>query len=311
MPISYLEPLRRAWGRMKVILFRPFDLWKWVVIGFTAWMAGILEGPSGSGPRAQWNAGGHPHADPRAILEALRQACTQAWDSIRSLFERWPAAVLVLLLIPIVLAILLALLWLSSRFKLIYLDNVIQNCAAVAEPWRRLGRLGDSLFAWRLGFGLAAIATGLVLSALFVWLAVVTDGAPWTASVLVVVFAALFFLAFFVALAYTWLFLESFVVPIMYRLNLPAMAAWREFLPLFSAEPLRFVLYGLFVLGLFLLVGLGVLIVGLATCCIGFLVLALPYVGVVLLLPLYVTYRLLGPEFIAQFDSRFDLGPAR
>jgi hypothetical protein len=65
------------------------------------------------------------------------------------------------------------------------------------------------------------------------------------------------------------------------------------------------------VLGLFLLGGLGVVAVSLATCCIGFLILALPYVGVVLLLPLHVTYRLLGPEFIAQFDPRFDLGLAR
>ncbi len=39
------------------------------------------------------------------------------------------------------------------------------------------------------------------------------------------------------------------------------------------------------------------------TCCI----VALPYVGTVILLPLYVTYRLFSVEFLAQFDPGFDL----
>ena len=41
----------------------------------------------------------------------------------------------------------------------------------------------------------------------------------------------------------------------------------------------------------------------LLTCC----VLALPYIGTVLLLPIIVTYRILSLEFLAQFDPGFDL----
>jgi len=33
----------------------------------------------------------------------------------------------------------------------------------------------------------------------------------------------------------------------------------------------------------------------------------LPYVGTVILLPFYVTYRLFSVEFLAQFDPGFDL----
>jgi len=113
--------------------------------------------------------------------------------------------------------------------------------------------------------------------------------------------------AFIIIVAYTTLFLEAFVVPIMYRLGIPATAAWREFLPILQAQALPFILYGLFVLALFIGVGLGIAAVGFATCCIGFFLLWLPYIGVVFLLPLHVTYRLLGPEFLAQFDPRFDL----
>jgi hypothetical protein len=46
---------------------------------------------------------------------------------------------------------------------------------------------------------------------------------------------------------------------------------------------------------------------GLATCCIGWLVLAIPYLGTVILLPVYVTARALGPEFLAQYGAEWRL----
>ena len=66
-------------------------------------------------------------------------------------------------------------------------------------------------------------------------------------------------------------------------------------------------LYGLFVLLLSVIVGAAVAAAGLATCCVGFLFLALPYVGQVILLPVYVTFRGLGPEFLAQFGPDYDV----
>ena len=41
MNIQFFEPLTRAWERMKHILWRPFDLAKWLVLGFSAWLAGL------------------------------------------------------------------------------------------------------------------------------------------------------------------------------------------------------------------------------------------------------------------------------
>jgi hypothetical protein len=63
------------------------------------------------------------------------------------------------------------------------------------------------------------------------------------------------------------------------------------------------VLYAIFV---FVLVFLFVCLFALAcvlTCCI----VALPYVGTVILLPFYVTYRIFSLEFLSQFDPDFDL----
>jgi hypothetical protein len=314
MPIAYVEPLRRAWRRMKTILFGPFSLPKWVFIGFSAWVAGLLDGAGGGGgggPKGEWK-GPSPHgADPRAVGEGLRDGLQEIGRGIHHLWEQWPGAALLLLLIPLALVLLLALVWLTSRFKFIYLDNVVRNSDAIAEPWHRLGRLGDSLFFWRVGFGLVAMLVAGLLTLLFGGLAIATSGGRWTASVIVLGFGAIFLVAFIIIAAYTALFLKAFVVPIMYRLGIPAMAAWREFLPMLQAQTLPFVLYGLFVLGLFLAVGIGIVAFSMATCCIGWLLLAFPYVGTVLLLPLHVTYRLLGPEFLAQFDPRFDLFAVR
>ena len=47
MQIGYIEPFSRAWDRMKIALFNPFSLNKWFVIGFNAFLAGLLDGYHG------------------------------------------------------------------------------------------------------------------------------------------------------------------------------------------------------------------------------------------------------------------------
>lgn len=49
-----------------------------------------------------------------------------------------------------------------------------------------------------------------------------------------------------------------------------------------------------------------VMVIGFATCCVGFALLALPYISVVILLPIYVYFRLLGVNFMRQCGADFD-----
>jgi len=49
MNVQFMEPLSRAWKRMTIALFKPFDLHKWLVIGFSAFLAGLMEHNGGSG----------------------------------------------------------------------------------------------------------------------------------------------------------------------------------------------------------------------------------------------------------------------
>ena len=295
MNIAFFEPLNRAWERMKHILWRPFDLAKWLVLGFSAWLAGLADGAGGGGWKYVFDEEDFPG----------RHAIHSGGDAFRDAGEALIWLPIIFVVIMAIAAILLVVLWLSSRAKFIYLDNVIHNRAQIVEPWHRLRDLGNSLFLWRLGFVVACGLIVLVLLLLFFAPAATLSFSDALAglSYAAMIFGVLIMIVLGLIAAFVALLLEGFVIPIMYKFDLKATEAWRYFLPWIKSRPLPFVLYGLFVLvlGFLVVVVFGILCV--LTCCI----VALPYVGTVILLPIWVTYRLFSVEFLAQFDPGFDL----
>jgi hypothetical protein len=67
--VSVTVPLGQAIDRVKLVLFRPFDLGKWFVIGFCAWLAQL--GETGFG--GNFNFGGGHH-DGRGFHREFEQA---------------------------------------------------------------------------------------------------------------------------------------------------------------------------------------------------------------------------------------------
>lgn len=300
--IGYLAPLRVAWHRTREMLFHPVEPRTWLVLGFAAWLAGLLEGTGGgAGNFGTGKTGGARHG-----AEVLRGA----WQ--RLLEHPWLAA-LIVVGVAGTLAVLLLLLWLSSRAKFVYLDSVVTRRPAIVEPWRRTRQLGNSLFLWRLGFFAAALLAAVTLGTVLYVAAGGLDGFGFTTarSTLMTVLAAAAGLLLAIAVAFVALFLDSFVVPLMAHGNLGASAAWAVFLPWLEAYTGSFVLYALFVLALWIGVALAVVVAGFATCCMVFLLLAVPYVGTVALLPVHLTYRLFSLAFLAQFDPGLDLAGLR
>ncbi len=286
MKVGYVEPLSRAFERMRRILFEPFDLVKWLVLGFSAWLAKLASG-----------LGGGPNG--------MVDSSNVSRHGVDRFFEHLWVLPLVALAVLIVLAFVVLLVWISSRAKFVFLDNVVHDRARVVEPWSRYRRLGNSLTWWRLGFGLACLAFVVVVLAATVGPAM---AAGWHDAFAGLSFAAVFvavliMAVFAVCAAYVSLFLDSFVVPIMYRFDLKATEAWRALLPWLSSHGGWFLLYGLFILALALGLGVVFLLVCMVTCCIA----ALPYVGTVIFLPVWVTYRAFSVEFLAQLHSDFDL----
>jgi hypothetical protein len=290
MRIAYFEPLSRAWERTRVILWQPFDLTKWLLLAFAAWLAGLAtdSGLAGAARADSGRGGWHGFAD--------------AWHELAS-NAVWLPLVAMGIMVGIGVAVLL--LWVSSRAKFIFLDNLVRNRGELVEPWRRHETLGNSLFLWRLCFGLACMAAALLL--LFAFLAPAAGFSVHEAlaglSVAAGFFAVVALIAFAIAAYLVSLLTDSFVVPIMYRFELGVLDGWRALLPWLKARPASFVLYALFVLLLSLIYAVFFSLFCAVTCCLA----AMPYVGTVLLLPVWVTYRLLSVEFLAQFHLDFDL----
>lgn len=302
MRIAYIAPLERGLSRMKHALFTPFDLGKWFTLGFTVFLAEIINSHNGGGGGGSSSARERIHVgldDIRDIPEAVFN-----WFADNPI---WFAACLFGLIALI--AIVLILTWLSSRGKFMFLYNVATEDAKVSKPWREYGREADSLFLWRVVFGLISLVPTVLLIGFGLRIAFeIWDGYYPTALMIIgLISLGLIALVFFIAIAYIDLFLNAFVVPIMYRERLPATGAWQRFLALFSRHPWHFILYGLVVFFLHLMVSVCLFVVGLFTCCFGLLILAIPYIGSVITLPISYTYRAFSLEYLEQFGPEYKI----
>lgn len=294
MQIAYFEPLNLAWERMKHILWRPFDLAKWLVLGFSVWLAGLADGAGGGGWK--WVM------DENDFSNHSFGNSHGSWGGAGEAFLWLP---LIFVIVMAVAAILLAILWVSSRSKFIFLDNVVHNRAEIVEPWHRFRDLGNSLFLWRVGFIVCCGLAALILMILIVAPAAASSFSDILSglSYAAMAFGVLVMILFGILAAFVALFLEGFVIPIMYKFDIKATEAWSYFLPWLKNRPLPFILYGLFVVGLAICFAVFFSLICVLTCC----VVALPYVGTVIMLPIWVTYRLFSVEFLAQFDPGFDV----
>lgn len=296
--VSLTDALAQGWNWMVRMLFRPFDIGKWFVVGFAAWLAGLASGGN-SNFGVNWDLGDNG-ADIGEVL-------SDGWDRLMS---HEAMAGMIFAAVLTLIAVILIVLWVSSRAKFIFLDDVLANRAEIAEPWARFRSAGNSLFKFRLIAGLLCVPLALGLVGLCAWLAFRPNG--WVhlegaAQVAGIVCTAVFAFGVIVTLLYVVFFLDAFVVPLMHRYNLGVLAAWRRFGTLFGAHKGWFLLSGIFVFVLFLLVGAAITVTGFMTCCLGFLLFAMPYIGTVVLLPVIVTYRAFTVAFLAQFDPELAL----
>ena len=298
MKIDFLEPLSKAVQLMKKALFRPFDVGKWFAVGFTAFLAGLLDYGGGNGTQAIFDENDH---DDERFFELPDIIMRWIEDN-----PEWVALIIVGIILLIAVFILLT--WLSSRGKFMFLDNVVHDRALVVKPWEDNKELGNSLFLWRLTYGFIVLVVFLALIGYF--FSSLYDMYTYDAiaeNVMTLVGFGLLLLAMIITTAYISLFLNDFVVPIMYKQSIKSMPAWGEFISLFSQHAGYFVLYGLLIFVLSILVFISVIILGVFTCCIGFIFLVLPYISSVVLLPISYTYRAFSVQFLEQFGPDFIL----
>lgn len=304
MIIQYINPLSRALERMKTVLFKPFNLGKWFALGFTAFLAGLMNSTGGGFGGGNYNAKSGDF-DWGAFYQL--PARIMGWISENPF---WMMVISAGIIVGIILAVVLT--WLSSRGMFMFLDNVVHNRSLIEKPWREFKAHGDSLFLWRIVFMAISVILflGLIVAAFLAAYRIYLGGNNIVSHIMLILGIAFIGLLLFLILFFIWIFLNDFVVPIMYRTGLRVNDAWRKFMALFGMYPGHFILYGFFIMGLYILVGIGVVIIGLMTCCCGFILLAIPYIGSVLILPISVTFRSLSLEYLEQFGDEYRIFPA-
>jgi len=305
--VSVINPITPAIERVKVMLFRPFDLKKWFVIGFCAWLAYLGSGGGGGGgggnPNFQYSHGQHQgDFEAREVVEEVKEFVQ---DNLHWIV---PAAVIIAVVIII---LWLVILWLNSRGRFMFLHCVAQNKAEVVNPWQKFRQHANSLFMFRIVLGVISfLLTALpVLGIVFLVIMMISEASFAFLSIPGIVILGLLVFVISIALFLVKKFTLDFVVPVMFLRTISCVAAWREFMTILSANKLRFALYLLFqiviAIAISTIIGIGACI-GCCLCCASALLLV-PYIGTVILLPLFVFRRGYSLYYLQQFGPEFDV----
>ena len=293
--ISVLDPIAPAFERVKTILFKPFDLGKWFVIGFCAWLAylGKGGGGGGNGPNFQHNV------KPDQALDQAKHFI------LENLVWIVPVAIFV---VTLMIVLWLVLTWLSSRGRFMFLHCVAENKAEVKNPWTKFRQHANSLFLFRIVLGLIgffAVVLPILLG--IVALIAVFSAAPRVGFVLGLVTLALVLFVVSIVLLLISKFTTDFVVPIMSLRTTSCIAGWRELLTILSVNKASFALYILFQIVINLCISTIVVAAVCVTCCCACCILSIPYIGTVLLLPILVFKRSYSLYYLRQFGPPFDV----
>ena len=303
--VSCRAAVSPAWQRMKTMLFRPFSLGKWFTLGVSAWLATLGEGGGSSFSgnandfRKQQGTTGPGQVDFNEVMEPIRE-----------FMSRYGEHVLMIAIALVVVGIALGLFvtWLRARGKFMFLDNVATNRSEISSPWREFSQHGNSLFWWYVLYGLACLLVFAILMGM-AFLAVVLPfmraGTFVRSAIPSIALIGTVWLIVSVIVAYISRFVEDFVIPISYHCDLTIMEAWGKFRTIFRANRGGFVIYGLFYLLLGIAATACIFLFVLATCCVGGCIMAIPYVGTVIMLPVTVFFRAYSLEYLSQYGNEF------
>jgi len=306
--VSVTAPIGLAIERVKLVLFRPFDLGRWLTIGLGAWLAGL--GRGGGGFNFNYSPGSHQgHVASGSAPPDFRAMYDRAHTFVmNNLMWIIPLAIVIVLFL-LALGILMA--WLRAHGNFMFLHCVALNKAETSVPWNKLGKQSNSLFLFNLLLGFIGMLLALPMIVLMVLagIRILNHGQPIMRVLLTLVPLVLMFLAVALVFLVIHKLTVDFVVPIMFVRGSKCRAAWSELINLVTAHVGRFVLYLLFQIVLALATFVLVVMVIFCTCCVAGCLMIIPYIGTVLLLPVLVFKRSYSLYYLAQYGPAYDAFP--
>jgi hypothetical protein len=298
--VSVIDPVEPAIGRVRQMLFAPFDLSKWFIIGFCAWLAMLGRG-GGPNFNFNFNDGRHPFGPEGPEFSAVKDAIMTHLPMI---------IIFVAFIIPIAIIIGLILCWLRSRGQFMFVHCIAGNVAEVAVPWNKFSRHGNSLFVFKFVLAIISIPVILIPVAIMIFSGIALSHTGFCAAGAAGIVTAIFLMiVIIIMLMLIAKFTDDFVVPIMFLQTSSVIAGWRTFLAILGTNKARMTLYILFQIVIWMVIGF----IGLAICLIGFCLccscclLFIPYIGTVILLPLFAFKRAYSLFYLSQFGPQFDV----
>ncbi len=292
---SCLAASSQAYARVVAVLFKPFDMTRWFSMGFCAWLA-YIGTQSGNFNSVGDNQPG-----------AFKQQMDGALDKLST---AWLHPGVVALVIGVVLlSVLFALwmCWLRSRGDFMFLHRWYRPDAPIRQCWLASQAAGRELFEWRLYFFLIAFllfALDAVLAYRFIVEPYLAAGKAWCGAMLTPTVACVTAAVLLgVAINLVSHLAKAFVVPVMYWHGVTASRAWLVVFALCNQYPGAVLCYLAWGLMCGLAAGVAILLIGLSTCCIGFIPMILPYFGAVTLLPVSLFFRGYAVCFLSQWRS--------
>jgi len=302
--IDFSKAIGNAWDRSEELLFRPFDLNKWLVLGFCAWLASYMGAGYSSGRYG--NYAGHQNGKSGYDINQFKHSIHDFLQ--HTLGPEWKVILVALIVILVLVLLLLTLLlaWLGARGQFMLLDNLVQRRFKVAQPWCEQGALADRFFFFYLvflmlwiGFVLLLVGGSLLICWPYLW-----QHKPWSWWSLPPLLAIfLVFIGSVIIVGVFFRLLLEFGIPIMYRTRCGTREACRRVWKLMTTHPLDCFVYLLVRLVIGVVSVLLALLAGCCTCCIGFL----PYVHSVITLPLPVFRIYFTLDCLARLDPEYDL----
>ena len=288
--ISVISPVATAIDRVKLMLFNPVDFEKWFAIGFCAWLATMGQGVGCMGGNFGNRCGGRS------------PFCGEIADHLPLIIGIGSAVAIV------ALAIVIVIMWLSSRGQFMFLHCVAENKAEVKIPWHKYRRQANSLFFFRLIVMVLSLVCFALLAGVTIMLFVISRKSHFPVGIIfIAIFSGLLAIPLVIVFALIHKFTKDFVVPVMYLRNCRCVNAWCEFLTLLGNNKGMFVLYILFQIVVAMAISAILFATICVTCCIAGCLMAIPYLGVVFLLPVFVFKRSYSLYYLKQHGPAYDV----
>lgn len=252
-------------------------------------------------------------------FEKLKESFYRLKEAMGAWFMIIAVSAIALIVFIIILSFVLS--WLRCRGKFMFIDTLVKDEGreiSIKEKWRTSKKLGNSYFIFSviislINLAVTVLSLGVYALLLYQWIVDMINAGdfiwPSGSVITVTVVWTLISLIFSIAIIIVTITFDDIGTLMMYRRNVGAWTAFKHTLGIIIGNPVGIIQY-LVIIAIYSIVATYlVALVQLLTCClccIGFIMVMLPFVWMLAELPLFVFRQFLLIEFAKQFGDDFD-----